>query len=35
MICGKPSKESICEACKAKLQAESLRRKLDIEKKKE
>ncbi len=33
MICGKPSGERICEPCKSKLQAESLHKKLDIEKK--
>lgn len=33
MICGKPSKESICEPCKSKIQAENLERKRESEKK--
>ena len=32
MICGKPSKESICEPCKSKVQSESLRKKVQSEK---
>lgn len=33
MICGKPSKESICEACKSKVQGEAFHKKIGAEKK--
>ncbi len=33
MICGKPSKETICEACKTKVQGELLQKKRETEKK--
>lgn len=32
MLCGKPSKQSICDACKSKVQGETLRKKLQTEK---
>jgi hypothetical protein len=32
MLCGKPSKESICGACKSRLQAEAVRKKMQVEK---
>lgn len=33
MMCGKPSKETICEVCKTKVQGELLHKKLETEKK--
>lgn len=33
MICAKPSEETICEACKANIQGESLDKKMKVEKK--
>ncbi len=32
MICGKPSKEIICDPCKAKVRGETLHKKLEEEK---
>ena len=32
MLCGKPSRESICEACKAKVQGEAAEKKIKIDK---
>jgi hypothetical protein len=32
MLCGKPSKESICEPCKSKVQGETLHKKSEIDK---
>jgi len=32
MLCGKPSKESICHACKSRVQGESLHKKVQVEK---
>lgn len=32
MLCGKPSKESICDSCKSKVQGESLHKKVEGEK---
>jgi len=32
MICGKPSAELICDACKIKIQAEALDKKREVEK---
>lgn len=32
MMCGKPSKETICEPCKSRVQSESLHRKIQSEK---
>lgn len=33
MVCGKPSEQSICEACKADIQGEALDKKIKIDKK--
>lgn len=32
MICGKPSKENICDPCKARINGEHLRKKIQTEK---
>ena len=32
MICGKPSKQQICESCRVKLEAEAIHHKLQTEK---
>jgi hypothetical protein len=32
MLCGKPSKESICHACKSRVQVESINKKMQVEK---
>ena len=32
MLCGKPSKQRICEACKSKVQAEAIQHKLQTDK---
>ncbi len=32
MLCGRPSKETICEPCRTKIQGESLHRKIHEEK---
>jgi hypothetical protein len=32
MLCGKPSPESICEACKTKIHSETLHKKIQNEK---
>jgi len=32
MLCGKPSKESICHACKSRVQSETLHKKFQTEK---
>jgi hypothetical protein len=34
MLCGKPSQESICEACKTKIHGETLHKKIQNEKSK-
>ena len=31
MLCGKPSPESICESCKAKVQGEAAEKKIKVE----
>jgi len=33
MVCGKPSEQTICEACKAEIQGEVLDKKIKIDKK--
>lgn len=32
MLCGKASKESICTACKSRVQGESIHKKVQVEK---
>jgi len=32
MVCGKPSEQTICEACKAEIQGEALDKKINIDK---
>lgn len=32
MVCGKPSEQTICEACKAEIQGEALNKKIKIDK---